>query len=120
MFEVSVEASFNAMHAVTVAGVDETPHTHDWKAVVLVSGKALDEDGLVVDFITLEQSLDRVIAPLRDSDLNSVKELDGKNPSAEFVALYIGEEIEKTLPPENNLVSVTVTEAPHCKAIYKP
>ena len=46
--------------------------------------------------------------------------LKGKNPSAEFVALYIGQEIEKTLPNTNKLVSVTVTEAPHCKAIYKP
>ena len=120
MFEVSVEAGFKATHAVTVAGVDEIPHEHDWKAVVLVNGEQLDNDGLVVDFLALEKSLDDIIKPLRDADLNKVDVLDGKNPSAEFVALYIGQEIEKTLPHTNKLVSVTVTEAPHCKAIYKP
>lgn len=120
MFEVSVETAFKATHAVTVAGVDEIPHDHDWKAVVLVNGEALDNDGLVVDFLALEKTLDGIIEPLRDADLNRADVLEGKNPSAEFVALYIGKEVEKTLPQANSLVSVTVTEAPHCKAIYKP
>ena len=57
MFEVSVEAAFKATHAVTVAGVDEIPHEHDWKAVVLVNGEKLDNDGLVVDFLALENRL---------------------------------------------------------------
>ncbi len=120
MFEVSVEAGFKATHAVMVAGVDENPHEHEWKVVVLVNGDSLDDDGLVIDFLALEKSLDGIIEPLRDADLNKADVLEGKNPSAEFVALYIGKEIEKTLPQANNLISVTVTEAPHCKAIYKP
>ena len=42
MFEVSVATSFHAIHAVTIAGVEETPHEHDWKVVASVQGDKLD------------------------------------------------------------------------------
>ena len=120
MFEVSVEGHFRAEHAVTVSGVDETPHFHDWKAVVLVSGPTLDEDGLLLDFLKLEADLDKAIAPLRDADLNTCQVLQGKNPSAEHVAIYIADCIKNTILPPNKLDSITITEAPHCKAILHP
>ena len=55
MFEVSVETSFVATHAVTMNGIEEDPHSHDWKVVLTVQGNSLDNDGLLVDFLDLEE-----------------------------------------------------------------
>ena len=87
VFEVSVESAFHATHAVTVDGIDETPHEHDWKVEVLVNGPKLDADGLLLDFLDLESNVDKAIAPLRNADLNSAPVLNQKNPSAEVVAI---------------------------------
>ena len=119
MFEVSVEGHFRAEHAVTVNGVDETAHFHDWKAVALISGPKLDEDGLLLDFLELEANLEKAIAPLRDADLNTCGVLQGNNPSAEHVAIYIADCIKDSITPPNKLETITITEAPHCKAIYQ-
>ncbi|MBC8202333.1 MAG: 6-carboxytetrahydropterin synthase [Planctomycetes bacterium] len=118
MFEVSVETSFTATHAVTICGVEEEPHSHDWKVVVKVQGEELDNDGLIVDFLDLEKQLSNAIRPLHDSNLNTCPEMNNLNPSTERVALYIAQCIH--IPPPNKIVSVTVTEAPHCKATYTP
>ena len=100
-------------------GIDETPHFHDWKAVALVSGPSLNEDGLLLDFLELEANLKKAVAPLRDADLNTCEVLQGKNPSAEYVAIYIADCIKNTITHPNKLETITVTEAPHCKAIYQ-
>ena len=118
MFEVSVETSFTATHAVTICGVEEEQHSHDWKVVLTVQGETLNEDGLLVDFIDLEQQLANTIDPLHNTNLNTCPEMNSQNPSTERVALYIMDCVN--VPPPNKIVSVTVTEAPHCKATYTP
>ena len=120
MFEVSVEQSFRAQHAVTVNGIDEEPHDHNWKVEIFVSGPSLDDDGLLLDFLALERDLTLAVSPLKDVDLNTCELLKGKNPSAEHVAMYFAACLEGTILPPNKLESITVTEAPHCKAIYHP
>ncbi len=118
MFEVSVETSFTATHAVTIRGVEEIPHSHDWKVVLRVQGEELDDDGLLVDFLDLEKQLSNAINPLHNSNLNTCKEMGNQNPSTERVALYISNCIDVT--PPTTILSVTVTEAPQCKATYTP
>jgi 6-pyruvoyltetrahydropterin/6-carboxytetrahydropterin synthase len=118
MFEVSVETSFTATHAVTIRGVEEIQHSHDWNVVLRVQGEELDDDGLLVDFLDLEKQLSNAINPLHNSNLNTCKEMGNQNPSTERVALYISNCIDVT--PPTTILSVTVTEAPHCKATYTP
>jgi 6-pyruvoyltetrahydropterin/6-carboxytetrahydropterin synthase len=120
MFNVQVTSSFRATHAVTIQGIDETPHEHDWKVEVVISGNELDSDGLLVDFIDIEKKLGEVIAPFENADLNCVDVLDGVNPSTEHVARYIGNEMSNRMDQTCRLESVTVTEAPNCKASYMP
>ena len=98
MFEVSVEKSFTAMHAVTICGVEEEPHIHDWKVVVKVQGEELDSDGLLVDFLDLEKQLSEAINPLHNSNLNTCPEIKNQNPSTERVAKHIAHCIH-VLPP---------------------
>jgi 6-pyruvoyl-tetrahydropterin synthase len=83
-----------------------------------VQGDTLDKDGLLVDFLDLEQQLAKAIDPLNNSNLNTCPEMKNQNPSTEHVALYITECVN--VQPPNKIVSVTVTEAPHCKATYTP
>ncbi|MBC8523354.1 6-carboxytetrahydropterin synthase [PVC group bacterium] len=118
MFEISVETSFTATHAVTVCGIDEEPHCHDWTVVVTVHGNSLDNDGLLLDFHKLQQELDKIVSQLCNSNLNTCSALNGHNPTAERLAWYIAKQMQVELPV--SISSVTVTEAPFCKATYRP
>jgi 6-pyruvoyltetrahydropterin/6-carboxytetrahydropterin synthase len=118
MFEVSVEKSFTAEHAVTICGVEELPHSHNWKVVLTVQGDKLDKDGLLIDFLDVEGQLSRAIEPLHHANLNTCPEMNNQNPSTEHVAMYIAQCVH--ISPPNKIVSVTVTEASHCKATYTP
>ena len=120
MFEVSVATSFHAIHAVTIAGVEETPHEHDWKVVASVQGDKLDEDGLLVDFLDLQRRLEEIVAPFLHADLNQCPEMDGQNPTAEHVAWYIAKQLQENVIAPTILSSVRVTEAPNCIATYRP
>jgi 6-pyruvoyl-tetrahydropterin synthase len=119
MFEVSVSTSFPAVHAVTISGVEETPHSHDWKVLAVVSCDALDSDNLLIDFLQLESDLENVVARLRDTDLNANPVLQGNNPSTEFVAMYIATELAKKVNSPACLDSIALTEAPNCIATYR-
>ena len=118
MFEVSVETSFVATHAVTISGIEEEPHSHDWKVVLTVQGDSLDSEGLLVDFLDLEKQLEDAIGPLHETNLNTCAVLNNQNPTTERVAWYIASCIQ-VVPPAR-VSAVTVTEAPNCKATYKP
>lgn len=119
MFEVSVETSFIAVHAVTIDGVEETPHEHDWKVVASVRGDKLDDDGLLVDFLDLQRELEQVVSPFRNVNLNQCQALHGQNPTAEQVALYIATQLQDKVKGTATLSAVRVTEAPNCIATYR-
>ena len=120
MFEVSVATSFHAVHAVTVSGVEETPHEHDWRVVAIVQGSQLNDDGLLVDFLDLKRGLEEIIAPLQRANLNQCAELDGQNPTAERVAWYIANQLQSKVQEPATISAVSVTEAPNCIATYRP
>jgi 6-pyruvoyltetrahydropterin/6-carboxytetrahydropterin synthase len=119
MYEVAVERSFRAAHAITMGGRPEPSHQHDWHVRVVVAGD-LDADGLLCDFHALEEHLEAIIAPLAGRDLNAVSPFDRLNPTAEQVARHLAERLAETLPPALTLKSVSVTEAPGCMATYRP
>ena len=106
------------MHAVTVCGVEETPHNHKWVVEVLIEGETLDKDDLLVDFVDVEKHLNQITEPLHDSNLNTLEIFSGKNPSAERIALYIGNEMKDKIKPPARVQSITITEAPNCQATY--
>jgi 6-pyruvoyltetrahydropterin/6-carboxytetrahydropterin synthase len=118
MYEIAVERAFWAAHAVTVGGVREEPHRHNWQVRVAVGGERLDREGLLCDFHAIEAELERVIGALDDADLNRSRALGGRNPTAERVARHIADEIR--LPAAVHLLSVSVTESPGCVATYRP
>ncbi|TVQ64689.1 MAG: 6-carboxytetrahydropterin synthase [Phycisphaerales bacterium] len=125
MYEIAVDTEFCAAHAIVIRGEREPVHGHNWKVRVVVRAEALDEDGLVCDFHALDATLNEIIAPFRDADLNTAPPFNRQNPTAEHVARHIGESVGAWLFSlgENRglrLSSVRVTEAPRCAAVYRP
>ncbi len=126
MHEISIEAEFCAAHALVIAGRREAVHGHNFRVTVTAGADRLDGDGLVCDFHALEALLGRVLAPMRDADLNAVAPFDRVNPSAERIAERIGEGVRDGLSAAGGaerglrVVSVRVTEAPGCAATFRP
>lgn len=120
MYELSVEREFCAAHAIVMAGRREVVHGHNWRVTVTVGGGKLDGDGLLCDFHALERSIDLVLAPLHNADLNATAPFDRVNPTAEHVARHIAERVATSMPSGIAIRSVRVTEAPGCAATFMP
>ena len=122
MYEITVEADFSAAHAIVIAGTREPLHGHNWHVVVTVAGDALDNDGLLCDFHTVEDFLHELIVPFNNRNLNEVAPFDRLNPTAELVAKHLGDSLaaalNTALAPAAWVASVRVTEAARCRATY--
>ena len=123
MYELTVEAEFCAAHAITIAGVKEPNHGHNWRVTVTVSGPTLDTDGLLCDFHEVDGALKTVIAPFHNSDLNAQPAFARTNASAENVARHICEGVAALLRGrlvrDAKVASVRVTESVGCAATYR-
>jgi len=109
MFEVSVEQTFAAGHALrNYKGACENVHGHNFKVQVTIEGDRLDDTGMLVDFLDVKQSMRDVIARLDHVFLNDISPFDVKNPSAENIAEYFYEELASRL--ESNPVPVQIRE----------
>ncbi len=74
----------------------------------------------VMDFHVLEGHLRAIIEPWQNQHLNVISPFDqAVNPSAERVAEQIGKALAQTIPSPAKLVSVRITEAPGCAAIWR-
>lgn len=122
MYEITVEADFSAAHAIVIAGSREPIHGHNWHVVVTIAGDALDADGLLCDFHTVEDVLRGLIEPFHNRNLNDIPPFDRTNPTAELIAKHLGdrlaESLNPALAPAAWVASVRVTEAVRCRATY--
>ena len=124
MYELSIQRIFTARHAITIKGVAETSHNHNWCLTVVISGPKLDADGLLLDFHELEKIIDRIIEPFVTADLNDTPPFNITNPTAENIAEHIGRSLIGILRTNTDnklsLKAVRVMEAPNCVASYLP
>jgi 6-pyruvoyltetrahydropterin/6-carboxytetrahydropterin synthase len=123
MFEVSVEHTFAAGHALrNYHGKCENVHGHNYKVQVLVRGEKLDETGMLADFVELKKLLRAISEPLDHVFLNDIEPFTTLNPSAENMAVYIYEKMRDGLNQENpvEVAEVTVWETDIQSATYRP
>jgi len=122
MFAITVESEFSAAHAITIAGIREPIHGHDWHVRALIEGPTLDDDGLLVDFHTIHSALVQITDEYHNTNLNDHADYESINASAEHVARAIADRLSAaigaSLIEHARLVSVTVSEAPRCHATY--
>lgn len=119
-FEIEVETSFSAAHALRFRGAREPVHGHDFRVTVRIGGGELDADGLLFDFHEVERHLGEIVAPFRSRDLNAVPPFDRVNPSAEEIARHVAVRLAERLPAAAEILAVRVTEAPGCAATFRP
>ena len=124
MFEVSVEETFAAGHALRgYKGKCENPHGHNYRVRVVLEGPELDSIGLLFDFKDLKQVIHCTVDRLDHQFLNDLPPFDVSNPSAENLARYFYEESERFLAekiPQNgvHVKAVTVWETDTTTATY--
>ena len=122
MFEISVEHSFAAGHALReYKGKCENVHGHNYKVRVTIAGNKLNSAGLLIDFVDLRGEIKGLVERLDHRFLNDIPPFDQLNPSAENLAKYICESLEPRAKTQGlQLVGVTVWETDTTSATYRP
>lgn len=119
MFTISVETHFKASHKLNLPdGSKEPAHYHDWVVTAEVSSKKLNNMAIVINFQKLKQMLDNIVSNFHNAALNKLSYFGQNNPSAENVARYIFERLDRKLPKELKLENVKVVEEPGCWAKF--
>ena len=125
MFEVSVEETFAAGHALRgYRGKCENVHGHNYRVRIAIEGEQLDPAGLLVDFVDLKQILRAIIENLDHRFLNDVPPFDTMNPTAENMAQYFHQEMSRRLdgagrPNPVRVAEVKVWETDTATATYR-
>lgn len=123
MFEVTVEQTFAAGHALrNYHGKCENTHGHNFRVRVTIQGEKLDETGLLVDFLDVKREMQKVIDRLDHQFLNDLKPFETLNPSAENIAKYFHDELSGGLSTgaRTRIAEVRVWETDIAAAAYRP
>lgn len=124
MFEVAVEESFAAGHALRhYKGKCENVHGHNYKVRVVLRGNKVNEVGLLYDFVELRRHLAEIIRDLDHQFLNDLPPFREANPSAENIAKYFSDRLAPRIETPGNGVSlaeVVVYESDTTTATYRP
>ena len=119
MFEVCVEHTFAAGHALrNYRGKCENVHGHNYRVQVAIQGPELDENGLLHDFADIKGRLRATSEYLDHQFLNELKPFDEINPSAENIAKFIFDEVQKGLT-NASISYVKVWETDTSAATYR-
>ncbi len=98
MYELKVLSSFSSAHALRgYNGKCENIHGHNWQVETTVASNVLNEIGLVIDFKLLKKFIGGVMEILDHKFINELDFFKEINPSAENIARYIYEELEKII-----------------------
>jgi 6-pyruvoyltetrahydropterin/6-carboxytetrahydropterin synthase len=121
MYSVTVIKTFSASHQLReYDGPCSSLHGHNFKVVVEVSSEKLDDRGMVVDFVELDEALSEIVDKYDHKNLNMVFPYDRKNPTAENMAEVIYHELNKKISLENaKLFKVTIFETDEYFASYQ-
>ncbi len=102
MFEITVEDSFAAGHALRhYRGKCENVHGHNYKVRITLAGERL-ENGLLYDFKDVKAVLGELIDRLDHQYLNDLEPFKELNPSAENMAKYFYDEAATRLRQVTN------------------
>ena len=122
-YEVSVEHSFRAWHAIAMPdGSWENSHEHLWATTAVFRSRELNPlTGVVVNFLDVMRAMTDVATRLEGRDLNKLEPFASGGASAERVAEYLANLLREAMGKDGDkLYCVIVTEAPGCRAAYFP
>jgi len=120
-YELVVKAEFGAAHNLRrYKGRCERLHGHNWKLDVCLTGRRLDRDGLLLDFVQAKAIIKKVLDQYDHYYLNDRPPFDKLNPTSENIARVIAELVQKALPRRVRVSRVTAWESDRCGATYTP
>jgi 6-pyruvoyltetrahydropterin/6-carboxytetrahydropterin synthase len=123
MFEVSVEHTFAAGHALrNYRGKCENVHGHNYRVQVTLRGDHLDSVGMLADFTELKRLLRAISERLDHVFINDVEPFTELNPTAENMAWFFCDQMQQNLKVENDVqvAEVKVWETDIQYAAYRP
>ena len=123
MFEVSVDETFAAGHALRgYRGKCENVHGHNYKVRVTLAGEKLDSIGLLFDFRNVKLLINELVDQFDHKFLNDLEPFRDKNPSAENMVKYFYDEIKSRLEAKTKgrvrIKSVRLWETDTTSATY--
>jgi 6-pyruvoyltetrahydropterin/6-carboxytetrahydropterin synthase len=121
-YTITTETTFSAAHYLRgYQGDCSRLHGHNWNVEVSVTSSKLDENGFAIDFLALEDLLEKAVAPFEHRNLNEVPPFDIENPTAENIAAYVFETMSGSIQEfsqEALVIGVTVWEVGKCRATF--
>ncbi len=119
MWTVSVETHFWASHRLTLPdGSKEPAHSHNFSVTADIGTENMADMGLVMDFRRLKAMLDDIVADFDNVALDGIDYFRQNNPTAEYVAKYVYEQLRPKLPKDVKLEAIRVIEEPGCSAKF--
>jgi len=120
MYEVTIEKTFSAAHALLeIGGKCEALHGHNFAVEVTVAGKTLSDEGLLLDFRVLKKWTDEILDLLDHRFLNEISFFRGINPSSENIARFIFQQMKTRLGETSlSIARVIVRESGSAWATY--
>ncbi|MCD6579273.1 6-carboxytetrahydropterin synthase QueD [bacterium] len=121
MYKIKVYDYISGAHFLrNYHGKCENLHGHNWKIEIEFSSNDLDKLGMVMDFKLAKNYLKEIINVLDHKNLNEIEPFDKINPTAENLAKFIFDRINKKAEDKNNyLKSVSVWETETNCAVYE-
>jgi len=126
MYVLTVEDTFASAHQLRgYKGKCENIHGHNWKVVLSVKGRKLNNIGLLIDFNDLKAILKGITGFLDHKNLNEIPPFDTLNPSSELIAEFICNETSRELKKFDSdsdieVESVTVWESGTSRCTFYP
>jgi len=122
MYSVKVETRFSSSHHLTgYEGNCSRLHGHNWRVVVKVAGRELNETGMLVDFTQLKEKLDKIAGELDHIVLNDHPHFQstGLSPTAENLAAFFYSRLQGNFG-SNRILRVEVYETDDYVASFEP
>lgn len=117
MFEISVEGAFSAAHQVKgYPGDCAAIHGHTYRVRAIARVEKMNNIGMAMDFRRIKKVLNEILYKLDHKNLNELPFFKKRNATAEYVALYIFDEIKKKI---NMIKAVTVWEGEHSVTYFE-
>jgi 6-pyruvoyltetrahydropterin/6-carboxytetrahydropterin synthase len=121
-YEIRVSATAEcALHIEGVGHPDDEVHGRSLALSAAFAGPELDSHGFLADERKLRAMLGEVAAGLDHKHLNRLPQFSGVNPSAENIARWVAEELQKRLPADGRFALKKVSVGLHrdAKVTYR-
>lgn len=121
MYTLTIRDYLKCAHSLDgeIFGPAQLMHVITYEVILAFATEELDEYGLIVDFATAQETLQKLLELMNFKNLDEVPELNGKNTTTEFLCKYIHEEMVKAIRDKfRGHLTVTLQESPIANTSY--